>query len=1023
VFVIKKTTTPYTLIDGNQRPVFYMRGAYPALVLDHTVTSNANHGPTIQFTHNGLERRQWLIGTSGDGTKFDMGFSNATLANDNYNPHNGIAGYLGITWLTVRENGRIGLGWAGDWGAYGANAEPLYPFHFVAGMENGHSYLFRNTGAVNGAGAIFVNNTGNHSWGVVAEFRIDGTSGTDRPSILFSHGYNSTTWSVGFGYTDDFFRINQNHGHRSAAWGTTRFRIGTDGGVGVTNYQWISGQTTNTQSYFQWEGATFRNPGDHTPSLLIRADNSTTGLNGSRPALALYNNDGGDQTTVGMSFVSAEGATGQGNSVALAGIIAKKESSGTVGGWTAGSLNFYVKNFANRIDAINIAPSGMVSVPNVLRVETGSLAVGDAATRGLVFDGNYSNGQYRHRWRKQDPGAGLPLYLDYAHSTANAFTNIARFGGGGSYREFSVYGTQEIIGNIASPTNYFNGLQLEIQATSGTAGIGLHRSGFSHCGIYHNTSNVLGFNFNDGTVLLNHNTGTIWGSGNDGAGSGLDADTLDGVDSSGYWTKSGGWYGSGLPGSRLQGISASGGEFVLGDGLPNAGQIGVLIDGAYVAAENNGFWSLASDNTWGSRRGFSWDGSAVNFTTNNPRVRVASIDLNNSSYYMTQGDWGWRHQTPDGWIQFGPANSGHAHIYTDRSNFYFNVNTLYTNGNLVWTSANDGSGTGLDADLLDGWNLSTGGSANTVAGRDGSARLYSHLGALNSNNDWAESFRATPVTGYTWHGDISTGGPQGTWWFYESMRHSNSSNFWGTQIAWGWEDNANQLFQRNITGNSFSSWVKYWNSGNDGAGSGLDADLLDGISSGSFTRNDTSQTLTNIWYFRSNQNHGGSNPPLQAYSSDSGGAIMAFHRGGYYAVNMGLDSDNVLRIGGWSAASNRLQMDMSGNLTMAGNVTAYSDIRLKTDIQVIENAIEKVKQIRGVTFKRIDEGSDGMRQTGVIAQEVELVLPEAVSQDNEGIKNVAYGNMIGLLIEAIKEQQKQIDALTAALLNKNTNDQ
>jgi hypothetical protein len=138
---------------------------------------------------------------------------------------------------------------------------------------------------------------------------------------------------------------------------------------------------------------------------------------------------------------------------------------------------------------------------------------------------------------------------------------------------------------------------------------------------------------------------------------------------------------------------------------------------------------------------------------------------------------------------------------------------------------------------------------------------------------------------------------------------------------------------------------------------------------------------------------------------------------------MGLDSDNVLRIGGWSAASNRLQMDMSGNLTMAGNVTAYSDIRLKTDIQVIENAIEKVKQIRGVTFKRIDEGSDGMRQTGVIAQEVELVLPEAVSQDNEGIKNVAYGNMIGLLIEAIKEQQKQIDALTAALLNKNTNDQ
>jgi hypothetical protein len=45
---------------------------------------------------------------------------------------------------------------------------------------------------------------------------------------------------------------------------------------------------------------------------------------------------------------------------------------------------------------------------------------------------------------------------------------------------------------------------------------------------------------------------------------------------------------------------------------------------------------------------------------------------------------------------------------------------------------------------------------------------------------------------------------------------------------------------------------------------------------------------------------------------------MSFHRGGYYAVNMGLDPDNILRIGGWSASANRLQLDMSGNLTVAG---------------------------------------------------------------------------------------------------------
>ena len=63
------------------------------------------------------------------------------------------------------------------------------------------------------------------------------------------------------------------------------------------------------------------------------------------------------------------------------------------------------------------------------------------------------------------------------------------------------------------------------------------------------------------------------------------------------------------------------------------------------------------------------------FVNPNGRSRLAEIDYGNSSYYFRSGDWGWRHQTPSGWIQFGPANTGHAHIYTDRSNFYFNVDT------------------------------------------------------------------------------------------------------------------------------------------------------------------------------------------------------------------------------------------------------------------------------------------------------------------------------------------------------------
>jgi len=100
---------------------------------------------------------------------------------------------------------------------------------------------------------------------------------------------------------------------------------------------------------------------------------------------------------------------------------------------------------------------------------------------------------------------------------------------------------------------------------------------------------------------------------------------------------------------------------------------------------------------------------------------------------------------------------------------------------------------------------------------------------------------------------------------------------------------------------------------------------------------------------------------------------------------------------------------VAGDLTATGNVTAYSDERLKENVQVIPEALDKVKSLSGYTFDRTDV--EAPRQTGVIAQEVQKVLPEAVQEDSEGTLSVAYANMVGLLIEAIKEQQAQIDEL------------
>ena len=108
--------------------------------------------------------------------------------------------------------------------------------------------------------------------------------------------------------------------------------------------------------------------------------------------------------------------------------------------------------------------------------------------------------------------------------------------------------------------------------------------------------------------------------------------------------------------------------------------------------------------------------------------------------------------------------------------------------------------------------------------------------------------------------------------------------------------------------------------------------------------------------------------------------------------------------GAWGA-----WLDDANNWTAAGNITAYSDARIKTNIEKITGALDKVDQLNGYTFDRTDINTS--RQTGVIAQEVLKVLPEAVLGTEETQYSVAYGNMVGLLIEAIKELKAEIEVL------------
>lgn len=109
-------------------------------------------------------------------------------------------------------------------------------------------------------------------------------------------------------------------------------------------------------------------------------------------------------------------------------------------------------------------------------------------------------------------------------------------------------------------------------------------------------------------------------------------------------------------------------------------------------------------------------------------------------------------------------------------------------------------------------------------------------------------------------------------------------------------------------------------------------------------------------------------------------------------------------------------LDVVGNINASGTITAQSDKRVKTNIQTIENALCKVLKLRGVEYNKIDNNE---RQIGVIAQEVEEIVPEVVYPKGEHPdyekKSVAYANLVGLLIEAVKEQNQRIDELERRL--------
>lgn len=170
------------------------------------------------------------------------------------------------------------------------------------------------------------------------------------------------------------------------------------------------------------------------------------------------------------------------------------------------------------------------------------------------------------------------------------------------------------------------------------------------------------------------------------------------------------------------------------------------------------------------------------------------------------------------------------------------------------------------------------------------------------------------------------------------------------------------------------------------AGAGLD------LIGGAFSHQDTSSQ---------NSSNNSGYTFIQDISLDTYGHVTSLAVGS-------VSGDN---LGNHTATQN---LNMNGHNVINAGAFYYSDRSLKENIQTIVSPLDKILQLEGITFDWKKDGEDGI---GLIAQDLEQVFPELVHTDDDGLKSVGYANLVAPLIEAIKEQQKQIEELKNKIKN------
>jgi hypothetical protein len=226
----------------------------------------------------------------------------------------------------------------------------------------------------------------------------------------------------------------------------------------------------------------------------------------------------------------------------------------------------------------------------------------------------------------------------------------------------------------------------------------------------------------------------------------------------------------------------------------------------------------------------------------------------------------------------------------------------------------------------------------------------------------------------------------------------------------------------------------------DGAGSGLDADTWQGLTPGYFapaaslhsglaarlpiSGGELTGKLT-TWAYPANDAQNDSAAALEVRNNGAGVAAISFHCQGGYGIKLHLRSDGYFGLGGWSSSAWRWYSVPNGDMIAAGNIGAYSDPRLKEEIERIEGALDIIDKLDGVRYRWNNRskmiGRPGERDIGVLSDQVEAVLPELVGlsapdDENDGKqwKVVYYEKLAAVLIEGIKALRQMARTLTRA---------